>query len=171
MAKPLQQGSDNVMADPMPHGAKRIGHFPQAFRRPLQRRHWIASRGRVDKTFKVAEKRRVRLGQSLASGALAPDAANSLIGRIATKFLQSLANRAARDPRRLAHRRDPAPSRSERFGRRKAPPTPLVQHRTERLITELYRGNIDHAACPQSNARNGNPPNCIFSIQKFIDAA
>jgi hypothetical protein len=100
IAKPLQQGPDNVMADPMPHGAKRIGQVPQAFRRPLQRRERIAPRGGIDKPLQVAEKRRVRLRQWLASGALAPDAAKGGIRRIAAQFLQSIANRAAAKRRR-----------------------------------------------------------------------
>ena len=152
IAKLLQQGPDNVMADAMTHGAKRVGQVAQAFRRPLQRRERIAPRGGIDKPLQVAEKRRVRLRQRLASSALAPDAAKGRIRRIAAQFPQSIANRAARDPRRLAHRCDPTPSRGKRFCRRKAPPTPLIQHRVERLIAELYRSNIDHRPCLQSNA-------------------
>ena len=60
VAKRLQQRPDNVVADAMPHRAKRVGQVPQAFRRPLQRRHGIAPGGGINKPLQIAEKRRVR---------------------------------------------------------------------------------------------------------------
>jgi len=71
---------------------------------------------------------------------------------------QSIPDRAACDPRRLRHRRDPAPACCERFRRCKAAATSLVQYRTDRFIAELDGGDVDHPTYLQSNASFGNPP-------------
>ncbi|MCH4560276.1 hypothetical protein, partial [Mesorhizobium jarvisii] len=40
-----------------------------------------------------------------------------------------------------------------------------------RIIAELYSGDIDHRPCLQSNAGFRNPPKRALSIQQFIDVS
>jgi len=163
------------VTDTVPHGAQRVRQVARAFRGPFQRRHGIAARDGIDETLQVGQKRRVGLRQRLAPGTLAPDAAKKLavgrcLRRIATQFPQPISDGAARDPRRLENRLDPAPPGRQRLRRRKAPPTPFIQHGAQRIVAKLDGGDIDHHTCLQNIAKNGNPKKQM-AIQKFIDRA
>jgi hypothetical protein len=59
------------------------------------------------------------------------------------------------------------PQSAERFRSRKTTTTTLVQHRADRIITEFYRGNIDHPESLQSNAIFGNPQNTLLDSEIY----
>jgi hypothetical protein len=104
----------------------------------------IAPRLRFDQRPQVVEQARIRLAQRLAAAAW--PAYPLRIRHLARAQLgQSTSDRAARDARGAHDRGDPAMPGRRCLGRRKPPPTPLVEHRSERLEALVYGRFVNHA--------------------------
>src|ERR1035437_4007660 len=105
----------------------------------------IAPRRRRDQRAQIIEKTRIHIHQGLASATRPTD---SLCIRLlaAAQFLERAPNGAARDPGGARYRADPSATARQGLGRRKTPPSALVQHRTERLKPLADGRFINHRA-------------------------
>jgi hypothetical protein len=114
-----------------PHLPQPLAELAQALAGPQERRLWIAARLRLDQRAQIIEQARIRLAQRLAT---TPRSAHPLrIDRLAgTQFVERPTNGAARQARGTRHRCNTTAARRHRLGRRKPPPTPLVEHMNDR---------------------------------------
>jgi hypothetical protein len=106
--------------------SQRAGEVALAPADPPQRCLRIAADRRLHQLFQRFQQPGLSLGLRLAPAARATNAAGQL-GIPAPQLRKTAPDRAARDPRRLRHCRDTAPSRRPRFIRGKQPPRTLVE--------------------------------------------
>ena len=139
----VQEFANQRAANPMAHGAQTLAELTQALASPQQRRLRIAARARFDQRAQIINQARIRLAQRLTTAARPayPFHVRPLAG---PQFGQPTSDRAARDTRGTHDRDNPAVPGRCRLGCRKPPPSPLVEHRSERLEALAYGRFVNH---------------------------
>src|SRR5271165_1981174 len=128
----MQQFADQRATDFVAQATESMGKIAQAFGCPQKRRLRIAASDRFNQRSQIVDKARIRFDQWLATPA---GPANSIRHKrlTVTPLIECAPDRTACQAGGTRHSADPAVTSCCRFGRRKTPPSALVQHRIERL--------------------------------------
>jgi hypothetical protein len=157
-AKPSQQPADQFLAGGETALSKRADEAALAPADPPQRCLRIATDRRLDQFLQCVQQSGLSPGLRLAAAARPANTARQL-GIVAPQLHKTTPDRAARNPRRLRHRRDAAPACRERFIRCEQPPRALVKIGRQPRKARLDRIRVDHPDWPEII----RPPNQIIA--------
>ena len=105
---------------------------------------WVTARGRLYQLAQIIKQRDIPGREFLPPAARSTNPTRRDIRRRAPQSRQTSPDRAA-GHQVMRERRNAAPSCRPHFGRRKPPPTPLVQNRIKRCGAQLYGHPVQHA--------------------------